>query len=159
VAEPRDHVLQIARTFDAPIDRVFAAWTSAEVLRRWLHAGPDWDTPTAEVELRVGGRIRVVMRDPADGAEYGATGEYTVVEPPHRLVFTWVWDHDPDRPQLIELLFSERDGQTSVSMTNSAIPTDGDVRDQRRGWHRCYDNLERVLRTQGPAPVPPVGPE
>src|ERR1041385_9149684 len=101
VAEPRDHVLQIARTFDAPIDRVFAAWTSAEVLRRWLHAGPDWDTPTAEVELRVGGRIRVVMRDPADGAEYGATGEYTVVEPPHRLVFTWVWDHDPDRPQLI----------------------------------------------------------
>jgi hypothetical protein len=42
-------------------------------------------------------------------------------------------------------VFSERDGRTAVRMTNSAIPTDGDVRDQERGWHRCYDNLERAL--------------
>jgi uncharacterized protein YndB with AHSA1/START domain len=142
------HLLHIERTFDAPIGRVFEAWTSEEVLRRWLHADPDWETPTAEVELRPGGRIRIVMRNPADGAEYGATGEYTVVEPPHRLVFTWVWDHDPARPQLIELLLSERDGRTSVRMTNSAIPTEDDLEGQERGWHRCYDNLDRVLRTQ-----------
>jgi uncharacterized protein YndB with AHSA1/START domain len=118
------------------------------VLRRWLHAGRDWETPTAEVDLRVGGRIRIVMRDPADGSEHGASGEYTIVEPPRRLAFTWVWDHDSGRPQLIELLFSERDGQTSVLMTNSAIPSDDQRRDQQRGWRRCYDNLERTLATR-----------
>lgn len=142
-----EHVLRIERTFEAPIDKVFEAWTSEEVLRRWLHVGPDWETPTVEVDLRVGGPIRIVMRDPEDGSEYGAAGEYVVVEPPHRLVFTWVWDHDAAHPQLIELRFSEREGRTSVVMTNSAIPTGDDVRDQDRGWRRCYDNLERALRT------------
>jgi uncharacterized protein YndB with AHSA1/START domain len=104
-----------------------------------------WETPTAEVDLRVGGRIRIVMRDPADGAEVGATGEYRVVEPPHRLVFTWVWDDQPDRPQLIELELSERGGGTAVLMTNSSIPTDERRASQQRGWGICFDNLERVL--------------
>jgi uncharacterized protein YndB with AHSA1/START domain len=146
VTKHRDHVLRIERTFDAPIGRVFEAWTSEAVLRRWLHAGSEWETPSAEVDLRAGGSIRIVMRDPVDGTEHGATGEYVVVEPPRRLVFTWVWDHDRDRPQLVELLFSERGGRTSVRMTNSAIPSDGRREDQERGWHRCYDNLDRALR-------------
>lgn len=145
MTDHRERVLRIERTFDAPAQRVFEAWTSEEVLRAWLHGTPDWETPIAEVDLRVGGRIRIVMRNPSDGAEYGATGEYTVVEPPHRLVFSWVWDEDPDTPQLIELEFSERAGRTAVVMTNSAIPTDGRLKDQQRGWHQCYDNLDRVL--------------
>ncbi|HYX86988.1 MAG TPA: SRPBCC domain-containing protein [Gaiellales bacterium] len=145
MSEHRERVLRIERTFDAPVERVFQAWTSEEVLRRWLHGMPGWETPTAEVDLRVGGRIRIVMRDPSGGDEAGATGEYVVVEPPWRLVFTWVWDHDPHRPQLIELVFTEDEGRTLVRMTNSAIPTDGRLRDQERGWHVCYDNLDRVL--------------
>jgi uncharacterized protein YndB with AHSA1/START domain len=138
-------VLRIERTFDAPAERVFDAWTSEEVLRRWLHGMPDWETPTAEVDLRVGGRIRIVMRDPSGDAEAGATGEYRVVEPPRRLVFSWIWDHDPERPQLIELEFSERDGKTTVLMTNSSIATDELRASQQRGWNVCYDNLERLL--------------
>ena len=113
MTDHRARVLRIERTFDAPVARVFEAWTSEEVLRRWLHGMPGWDTPTAEVDLRVGGTIRIVMRDPSDGTEAGATGEYRVVEPPRRLVFTWVWDDQPERPQLIELEFSERDGRTT----------------------------------------------
>jgi uncharacterized protein YndB with AHSA1/START domain len=137
-------VLRIERTFDAPIQDVFDAWTNAEVLRRWLHAGRDWDTTTAEVDLRVGGRVRLVMHDPTDGAEHGAVGEYTVVEPPHRLAFTWVWDDDHSNPQVIELEFSERDGATTVLMINSGITTEDGRGDQQRGWHLCYDNLERM---------------
>jgi uncharacterized protein YndB with AHSA1/START domain len=143
--EHRAWMLRIERTFDAPVERVFAAWTSEEVLRRWLHGMPGWETPTAEVDLRVGGRIRIVMRDPSDGTEVGATGEYKVVEPPRRLVFTWVWDDHADQPQLIELEFSEWDGRTTVLMRNSAIPTAGRLKDQERGWLVCYDNLERLL--------------
>lgn len=138
-------MLRIERTFDAPIDRVFDAWTNADVLRRWLHAGPDWETPRAKVDLRVGGAIRIVMRDPTDGSEHGASGEYLVVEPPHRLVFTWVWDHEPDRRQQIELLLSERGARTTVRMVNSAIPSDDQLQEQRRGWQLCYDNLRGAL--------------
>ena len=42
-------------------------------MRRWFHCGPDWDTPEAEVDLRVGGKVRVVMRKP-DGTEAQAQG-------------------------------------------------------------------------------------
>ena len=52
---------------------VFDAWTSPEVMRRWLHCAPDWETPVAEVDLRVGGKVRVVMRRP-DGTEGEARG-------------------------------------------------------------------------------------
>jgi uncharacterized protein YndB with AHSA1/START domain len=143
--EHRERVVRIERTFDASVERVFEAWTSEEVLRRWLHGMEGWETPTAEVDLRVGGRIRIVMRDPFRGAQSAATGEYTVVEPPHRLAFTWVWDHDPDQPQLIELEFSEQEGRTTVLMTNSSIPTEEQSESQQRGWAVCYDNLEHVL--------------
>ena len=145
MTEHRAQVLRIERTFDAPVERVFAAWTSEEVLRRWLHGMSGWETPTAEVDLRVGGRIRILMRDPSGGAESGATGEYRVVDPPHRLVFTWVWDDQPDQPQLIELEFSEQDGGTTVLMTNSNIPGDERWASQQRGWNVCFDNLDRVL--------------
>jgi len=145
MTEHREQVLRIERTFDAPAERVFEAWTSEEVLRRWLRGMRGWETPTAEVDLRVGGRIRIVMRDPSDGAEAGATGEYRVVEPPHRLVFTWVWDDQPERPQLIELEFADRDGATAVLMTNSSIPSDARRESQQRGWNVCFDNLARLL--------------
>lgn len=145
MSDPRPRVLRIERTFHAPVERVFAAWTSPEVLRRWLYGMPGWETPIAEVDLRVGGKIRIVMRDLADGSEAGATGEYTVVDPPHRLVFTWVWHDQPEQPQLIELEFSEQDRRTTVLMTNSAIPTDERRESQQRGWQFCFDNLERLL--------------
>lgn len=141
----RHRVLRIERTFEAPIEQVFDAWTSEKVMRRWLHCGPDWETPTTEVDLRIGGAIRIVMRDP-DGEHHGASGEYRVIERPHRLVFTWTFDDHPDNRQLIEIEFSERDGITTVVMINSGIASEGLEESQRTGWHLCYDELESALR-------------
>jgi uncharacterized protein YndB with AHSA1/START domain len=144
LTEHRNRILRIERTFRAPIEKVFDAWTSEEVLRRWLHCGPDWQTPKAEVDLRIGGTIRIVMRDP-DGAEHGATGEYRLIERPYRLVFSWTFDDHADNRQLIELEFSERDGVTTVVMINSGIATEGLEGSQRTGWHLCYDELRNEL--------------
>jgi uncharacterized protein YndB with AHSA1/START domain len=145
MSDRTSRTLRIERTFDASAQAVFEAWTSEEVMRRWFHANPDWETPTAEVDLRVGGEVRVVMRDPSDGAEYGARGRYTVVEPPSLLAMTWVWDDDPENPQMIELEFSERGGRTTVVMINSGIPTEGRRESQESGWNRCFDNLDNAL--------------
>lgn len=145
MTEHRELVLRIERTFDAPIEAVFDAWTSEEVLRRWIHAGPDWETPTAAVDLRVGGKLRIVMRDPAAGADHNASGEYTLVDPPNRVAFTWTWDHLPDSPMLIELELSERGGVTTVRMTNSGLPNEEERDEHEDGWGKCYDNLDRVL--------------
>lgn len=91
---PDATAIRIERTFAAPAVAVFEAWTSADLLRRWYPPGADWDTPVAEVDLRVGGLLRLVMRSP-DGEEFGGGGEYREISPPTRLVFTWAWDR-PD---------------------------------------------------------------
>lgn len=142
--EPRE-VIRLERTFDAPAQDVFDAWTSVEVLKRWWHAEHEWETPYAEVDLRVGGRVRIVMRNPEDGAEYGGSGEYTVIDPPRRLSFTWRWDRDDESlTQLLQVEFIEHSETTTVVLTDSGIPSK-DVEDHRDGWTKCFDNLERAL--------------
>jgi uncharacterized protein YndB with AHSA1/START domain len=144
VTEGSAQVVRIERTFDAPVEDVFDAWTSAEVIRRWFIPRQGWGTPSAEVDLRVGGTIRVVMRDP-DGSAVGAGGEYTVIERPHRLAFTWTFDDDPSNQQMIELEFTEQDGATTVLFVNSNISQEERRDQQYEGWQTCLDNMERAL--------------
>jgi len=144
VTEESRYLVRIERTFTASAEEVFDAWTSPEVMRRWFHCASDWDTPEAEVDLRVGGKVRVVMRKP-EGTEVEAYGEYTLIDRPHRLVMTWTFDDDPSNEQLIELSFSESEGSTTVLMLNSGISTDERRNAQDDGWHGCFAQLEREL--------------
>jgi uncharacterized protein YndB with AHSA1/START domain len=137
-------VVRIERTFAASAEAVFDAWTSPEVMRRWLHPAADWETPEAEVDLRVGGKVRVVMRRP-DGSEIEAWGEYTLIDRPHRLVMTWMFGDEPSNEQLIELSFTESEGATTVVLVNSGISTEERRDAQDWGWHGCLDELGRTL--------------
>jgi uncharacterized protein YndB with AHSA1/START domain len=144
VSQKSGYEVRIERTFAASAEEVFDAWTSAEVMRRWFHPAPEWDTPQAEVDLRVGGKVRVVMRRP-DGGEVEAQGEYTLIERPHRLMMSWTFDDHPANEQLIELSFSESEGSTTVLMVNSGISSAERRDGQDEGWRGCLDELERVL--------------
>jgi uncharacterized protein YndB with AHSA1/START domain len=140
-------VLRLERTFSASAQAVFDAWTSREVLRRWWPAGSDWETPVAEVDARVGGTLRLVMRSP-DGEEFGGSGEYIEITPPKRLAFTWTWDgHEGhEGTQLIEVEFTEdAQGTTTVVLTNRGLSDEVSRRSHREGWQASFDNLERVL--------------
>jgi uncharacterized protein YndB with AHSA1/START domain len=147
MSEDHRRVVRIERTFEAPADRVFDAWTSPEVIERWFRPGRGWQKPSAEVDLRVGGKVRVVMRSP-DGEPVGAGGEYTLIDRPRKLVFTWTFDDDPSNEQMIELEFTERDGVTTVLFVNSGI-SEAERRDsQYEGWSTCFDEIERVLASK-----------
>ena len=144
MTEKSGHVVRIERTFAASAEEIFDAWTNPEVMRRWLHPAPEWATPEAEVDLRVGGKVRVVMRRP-NGTEVEARGEYTLIDRPRRLVMTWTFDDDPTNEQLIELSFSESEGSTTVRLVNTGIST-AERRDaQDWGWRGCLDELEPLL--------------
>ena len=137
--------LHLERTFQAPAERVFDAWTSEEVMRRWFYGEPGWENCLAEVDLRIGGSVRIVMRDPENDKEYGGGGEYTVVERPARLAFTWRWDDEADRETLIEIEFEETDGATAVRFTHSNLRDAESAREHESGWTTCFDNLAREL--------------
>jgi uncharacterized protein YndB with AHSA1/START domain len=141
----RDPV-RVERTFAAAAATVFDAWTSVEVLRRWWPAGPGWETPVADVDIRVGGRLRLVMRAP-DGAEFGGEGHYVEISRPTRLVFTWKWDTVQlgTQPQLVEVTFTENaDKTTTVVLVNRGL-TESEEQSHREGWQASFDNLDDIL--------------
>jgi uncharacterized protein YndB with AHSA1/START domain len=144
MSDKSGRVVRIERTFAAPAEHVFDAWTSPDVMRRWFHCDSTWDTPVAEVDLQAGGKIRVVMRRP-DGTEVQAQGIFTLIDRPHRLVMTWTFDDDPSNQQLLELSFIESKGATTVLLLNSRISSDERRDEQANGWQGCLDELDRLL--------------
>ena len=147
MTEDSAQVVRIERTFDAPAEDVFDAWTSPEVIERWFRPARGWKKPIAEVDLRVGGTVRVVMRDPS-GAPVEASGEYMEIDRPNRLAYTWTFEDDPSNQQLIEIEFTERDGATTVVFVNSNISQEKRRDAQYDGWSTCFDELGRVLASK-----------
>jgi uncharacterized protein YndB with AHSA1/START domain len=141
--------LRVSRRFDAPRERVFEAWTNADVLRRWWAAGEDWKTPTAEVDARPGGRYRLSMQDP-DGSVHTVVGEYREITPPERLAFTWSWEGGPPEMEgsadtLVVVDFKEDGDGTEVVLTHTGFAQPA-IRDEHaKGWGAVLANLERVL--------------
>jgi uncharacterized protein YndB with AHSA1/START domain len=146
---PSDRELRLERTFRAAPDRVFAAFTHVDVLRRWWAPGVGWDIPIAEVDLKVGGRMRLVMRNP-EGEVYGGHGEFVEVDPPRRLAYVWTWDNEPDAaPQFVEVDFAQTDdGSTLVVLTNKGLRDEAALEDHRDGWQLSFDNLAILLSSQ-----------
>jgi uncharacterized protein YndB with AHSA1/START domain len=139
--------LEIRHVYAVPRERVFRAWTNPEALRCWFGASPAYTTPVSEVDLRVGGRFRIGMQGPDNPQPHVAGGEYRVVDPPARLVFTWRWETpDPDEPtMLVSLDFHDRQGKTELVLVHERFISD-DQRDQHAtGWRACLDNLARAI--------------
>ncbi len=143
---PGSPELTIEREFDAPIERVFAAWTTSEGLRAWI--GPEGvSAPNASCDARVGGQFCVPMLGP-DGSINTARGTYHVVDAPNLLVFTWQWDQadgSEGREMLITAKFEDRNGRTRLSFHQINF-IDDDARDKHNsGWSGSFDCLANHL--------------
>lgn len=140
-------VLRLERLLDAPPERIFAAWTDPVVLRRWWAAEPDWTTPEASTDVRVGGRYRLSMRD-TTGTVRSVTGEYLEVDPPRRLVYTWAWEtHDHastgSEVTVVTVDFVPEGSATRVVLEQRGFADEADRDEHNQGWRGCLDNLEQ----------------
>jgi len=135
--------LKLQRTFAAPRERVFAAWTEPAQMREWFPCHVD----TIEQDLRPGGNYRFTMTN-EKGEKMAASGVYREVTPPARLVYTWRWEDDPDysdRETLVTLEFLDRNGSTEIRLTHENFPTPENVANHEHGWSLGFDKLEKLL--------------
>jgi uncharacterized protein YndB with AHSA1/START domain len=96
--------------------------------------------PSAEVDLRVGGKYRIEMEAP-DGAKHAAHGTYRVIEPPSKLVYSWGWESGPETDTLVTVEFNERGAATEVVLKHERLTT-AESRDRHtQGWNGCLDKL------------------
>ena len=137
--------LNLRRIFKAERKKVFRAWTDPEELKKWW--GPEgYATPSAEVDLRVGGKYRLGMRKLPDGEIFYLSGIYREVRPPERLVYTWSWEAQPEHGEtLVTVEFREVGDSTEVVLTHERFPTEKTRDDHNRGWSGCLDRLAKLL--------------
>ncbi|MGB7189708.1 MAG: SRPBCC domain-containing protein [Acidobacteriaceae bacterium] len=140
--------LIVNRTFNAPRERVFRAWTEAAALNRWFAPAPG-RTVESSLDVRVGGAYRIEMRN-ADGRVYISTGVYREVQPPARLVFTWnsVGGAEPVEDTLVTVEFFEAGDageKTQITLTHQNFGS-AEMRNQHgKGWAGCLEGLEKEL--------------
>lgn len=82
--------LRLERVLPVARGRVFQAWSCAEQLAAWMGPTPDIQAREVEVDFREGGRYRLGFVE-GDQTMKVVEGTYLAIEPPDRLVFTWVW--------------------------------------------------------------------
>jgi len=141
--------LRLTRVVKGEPARVFRAWTEPDQLVEW--ACPEGlSVANAEVDLRVGGRYRIVMKAP-DGAVHTAVGVYREIERPVRLVYTWMWEDTLDEGMqigetVVTVEFRGRgDGTSEVVLVHEGFPG-AEARDNHEtGWTSCVNRLEAFL--------------
>lgn len=137
--------LRISRHYAVAPEKVWRAWTDAKALAQWFKPDPAFAVPVAEADVRVGGRYRIVIREP-NGNEHDVRGVYREVVSGEKLVFTWAWVSTPERESLVTLTLRPARGGTELTLLHEQF-FDREARDHHeQGWTGCLAQLERSLQ-------------
>ena len=158
IAEPGEPTIVMKRVFDAPARFVFDAHTKPEHLKRWWGGCDAMTMLVCDVDLRVGGAYRFVVRMP-DSPEMVFRGVYREITPPLRLVHTQVFEMFPDHEALITISLEEHEGKTTLTSTTlhgSVAARDGHLASgMATGAAQTLDRLEALLDSMGSTALRP----
>ena len=129
----------VERAIGAPIDEVYAAWTTPELMARGLSPTGRADV---EADVRVGGRFRVVMIDSDTRLEHH--GEYVQLDPPSLLVFTWVSEYTGPEPSVVTVRLSDLGESTLVRVSHDGLPGTT-AASHAGGWTAILERLDEAM--------------
>lgn len=136
--------LTLRRQLKATPKRVFEAWTRPQDLKRWFGPSDAMEVTEASVDLKVGGRYRLVLREPG-GEMHRVSGAYREIVPHSRLVFTWAWESMPDRQSLVTVTIEAKDGGCALQLHHEQFADDSARDKHQHGWTGSLERLERHL--------------
>ena len=135
--------LVVRRIIQATPKELFAAWTEPEQLKKWWGPRPVV-CAEAEVDLRVGGSYRIANRL-LDGTLLWISGEFEVIDPPSKLVYTWRIGPASQSLERVSVEFKPHGDGTEVIVTHQCIPNPGARAQHEHGWIGCLDGLASHL--------------
>ena len=136
--------LKITRTYAAPREKVFRAWTDPEVMKKWFAPSDEFVVPEVEIDAKVGGRYRIVMRAP-DGEYHRVGGVYREYSPPAKLVFSWAWERTPEHESLVTIEFKDLGKSTELTLTHEHFADEAARDKHQQGWNGCLERLQACL--------------
>jgi uncharacterized protein YndB with AHSA1/START domain len=125
---------------NAPIAKVWSAYTTPEDIKQWNTASEDWHTTESFVDLRVGGAFtsRMEAKDGSMGFDFAGT--YTKIVPNELIAYSF-----GDRTGLVE--FTTSANRVTVRVTFDA-ETENSVEQQRQGWQAILDNFAKHVEAK-----------
>lgn len=134
--------LNLQKTFNAPIEKVYEAWLSAETLSRFMTPMPGMPEPRAEVE---NGSFAIYML--VDGQEIPHTGKYLEINRYDKLVFTWESPFSTIGSTVTILFSSTSDGGTAIDFSHVKFPDEESRNNHEGGWAAILNCLDNVVST------------
>jgi uncharacterized protein YndB with AHSA1/START domain len=154
-----ERTLVIKRTFDAPREMVWKAWTEPARVMRWW--GPkDFTTPVSKIDFRVSGRYLNCMRSP-EGKDYWSTGVYQEIIPLKKIICTdsfadeegnvvsaSFYSMSPDFPleMLITVTLEDDKNLTKLTLKHEGFPPGEDFKGAQTSWNESFDKLAEYLK-------------
>jgi uncharacterized protein YndB with AHSA1/START domain len=147
ITTPHDRQIRVERIFDAPRDRVFAAFTDPELIPEWW--GPhDTTTVVDQMDVRPGGLWRFIAYD-CDGRETAFRGVYREVTPPERIVQSWEWEGLPGHVSIETAEFEDLGDRTRMigtTLFHTTEERDGMLNSgMEKGMNETYERLDALL--------------
>jgi uncharacterized protein YndB with AHSA1/START domain len=143
--------LHLKRTFDAPIARVYEAWTKAEIMSQWF-CPAKLEVLKTEIDLKVGGKYSILLLNPPD-TKVHHFGEYVDIETEKRLIFTWIIEgqqcsgHAPEAVDtLVSIFFYQTHTGTELELLHEKLPNQQARELHEYGWTACIDCLDSRLK-------------
>jgi uncharacterized protein YndB with AHSA1/START domain len=140
--------LSLRRIIRAPREKVFAAWTEPELLKKWWGPGPV-SCPEAHVDLREGGEYRLANLE-TTGSIVWISGRFERVRAPEELVYTWTISSLPGESTLVRVQFLPHPEGTELVLAHERFALAATRDMHLKGWGGCLDKLEARLGDQSP---------
>jgi uncharacterized protein YndB with AHSA1/START domain len=133
--------IKVQTTVTGPIEKAWQYYTDPAHIIKWNNASPDWQTPRAENDLRVGGRFLSRMEAKDGSAGFDFTGTYTEVTPDQKIAY--IMDGEDKRKVAVE--FVHRGGERTKVTVTFDPENENPLEMQRGGWQSILDNFKKYV--------------
>ncbi len=141
-----EEVVEIKRTFNAPLETVYKAFTEVEAVSQW-GCGHTYENINLDMDLRPGGVIHHRVKAKEDGSRWTFFGVYQEVETNGKLVYTFDWKTDwraSPAPSLVEIEFQGQGDRTEIQLSHSGVPGPG-IPQTEKHWNEFLGVLDDLL--------------
>jgi uncharacterized protein YndB with AHSA1/START domain len=137
--------LRLQRTFPAPRERVFRAWSDPKELAMWFAPSPDHKPVLAEMDFRVGGKYRLEVHHKG-GNIHRLHGTYREIVPPEKIAFTWSWSEAPDaNVSVVTVEFRDLGKSTEITLTHEGLPSIEERDKHNQGWTGVFEQFAKYV--------------
>ena len=139
-----DLTINIHKTINAPIEKVFDAWLNARMLSKFMRGMPDMPESDVETDAREGGNFTIIMH--YRGEKIPHTGKYLEISRPDKLVFTWASQYSVVDNSTVTLNFTRiDDNKTNISLSHVKFIDEESRSGHEEGWSNILDKLNEVM--------------